>query len=98
MDRFSLTLGIVGPSAGGEWVQNEVHSLIDVNEAQGWDNQLDDELGLVLAYDWQWRSHALIGGGRLGVDVSPDCTNRDRRRYSRGGADNASEIRPGRCR
>jgi hypothetical protein len=38
-----LQLGIVGPSAKGEQVQNEVHRILDVAPFEGWDNQLRDE-------------------------------------------------------
>ena len=40
--RFTVTLGLAGPSAGGEWVQNNVHRLIGAPKARGWRNQLDD--------------------------------------------------------
>jgi len=41
---ISLRLGLVGPSAGGEFVQANWHQLIDGEEPLGWDSQLRDEL------------------------------------------------------
>ncbi|WP_374033068.1 lipid A deacylase LpxR family protein [Bdellovibrio bacteriovorus] len=40
---LELDIGIVGPPALGEQVQNGFHHIVDVPEAQGWDNQLDTE-------------------------------------------------------
>jgi len=40
---FEISLGIVGPAALGEPSQNLVHRLIGINEARGWDNQLNSE-------------------------------------------------------
>jgi hypothetical protein len=45
-DTLQVNLGIVGPSAGGEFVQNNWHKVIGVAEANGWENQLRDEPGL----------------------------------------------------
>lgn len=36
--------GVIGPSAGGETVQNKFHQLIGTPEAVGWGTQLPDEL------------------------------------------------------
>lgn len=52
---WRLQLGLVGPSAQGEKIQNSIHRIIDNNDARGWDNQLNDEPGLVLAYERTWR-------------------------------------------
>jgi lipid A 3-O-deacylase len=40
---FATTIGIVGEYSFAEEVQKGVHSLRDVTEPQGWDNQLDNE-------------------------------------------------------
>ncbi|MCF8093096.1 MAG: lipid A deacylase LpxR family protein [Desulfotignum sp.] len=57
LDTIEITLGVVGPSALGEQVQNTVHDLRDIAEAQGWDNQLDDEVALGFAWQRKWRTH-----------------------------------------
>ena len=51
LNTFELTIGIVGPSAYGEDIQNSVHEYADVSTAKGWDNQLRDEPGILLS--WQ---------------------------------------------
>ena len=45
-DTLQVNLGVVGPSAGGEFVQNNWHRVIGVAEANGWQNQLRDEPGI----------------------------------------------------
>ncbi len=48
-DRFNLlllTIGIVGPSSLAEDAQRTVHEIVGAADPQGWDNQLEDELGL----------------------------------------------------
>lgn len=45
-DTLQVNLGIVGPSAGGEFVQNNWHKVIGVAAANGWPNQLRDEAGV----------------------------------------------------
>lgn len=57
LDTIEITLGVVGPSALGEQVQNTVHDLGGIAEAQGWDNQLDDEVALGFAWQRKWRTH-----------------------------------------
>src|SRR3546814_10706131 len=68
LDTVELQLGMVGPYAFGEEVQNAFHRLIDVAEAQGWDNQLDNEPGVMLIGERRWRSTPLAIGG-LSADV-----------------------------
>ena len=73
VDQFTLQLGVVGPSAGGEWVQNEVHKLIGADPANGWDNQLEDELGVVLSYDRRFRALWQTGDATFGADLTPSA-------------------------
>lgn len=54
-EAVNLDLGVVGPLAQGEFVQNTFHNIIDVPEADGWDNQLENEPGFVLSYERKWR-------------------------------------------
>lgn len=69
---IEITLGLVGPSAGGEWVQREFHSLINAVDPQGWDAQLEDEVAFVIDADRRWRSIAATDVGRLSFDLSPN--------------------------
>jgi len=48
--QFGLNLSLIGPSAFGEESQNGVHKMIGVDSANGWDNQLDDSLGIGISY------------------------------------------------
>jgi lipid A 3-O-deacylase len=43
MRTTTLTIGLVGPSAGAEQVQDSVHDWIGGNEFLGWNHQLRDE-------------------------------------------------------
>ena len=54
-DTLELQLGVVGPAALGEEVQNGIHRLTDSTIAQGWDYQLKNEPGIVLSYEHRWR-------------------------------------------
>ncbi|MHA1568721.1 MAG: lipid A deacylase LpxR family protein [Alphaproteobacteria bacterium] len=78
LDTVELDLGVVGPAAFGAEVQNNFHDLINSTRSQGWDNQLDNEPGVVLAVERRWRLpiHPLRGGrirtnNVLGMDVLP---------------------------
>lgn len=54
VDSLELIIGIVGPDSGAESVQREVHQYIGSDVAQGWDNQLDNEVTFDISYDRQW--------------------------------------------
>ena len=72
VDQIAVQIGVVGPSAGGEWAQNEFHKLIGVDSAKGWDNQLQDELGIVVNYDKKLRRVAYLGSTDFGADITPN--------------------------
>ena len=75
-DRLRTTqvqFGIVGPSALGEQVQNEVHHILGDEPFQGWDNQLRDEPVIRLVHErmrrfspdngtWGWDAITHYGG------------------------------------
>lgn len=71
LDTWELDLGIVGPSARGKEVQNGFHSIIGVDEANGWDNQLHDEFGYALIYERKWRNLWEHRRSGFGVDITP---------------------------
>ncbi|MCI4661954.1 MAG: lipid A deacylase LpxR family protein [Neomegalonema sp.] len=50
-DTLAFQLGMVGPSAQGEWVQNNFHEVIDSYEVLGWDTQLRDEPGFNVIFE-----------------------------------------------
>ncbi len=72
VDQFTIQLGVVGPSAGGEWLQNEFHSLIGAQTANGWDNQIEDTLGLTFGYDRRMRALFRTSDDGWGVDLTPN--------------------------
>lgn len=55
LNSISLKVGAIGPAAHGEQIQNGIHTLINVGLAYGWDNQLNNELGVNLGYDYKYR-------------------------------------------
>lgn len=59
LDTVELQAGVVGPSAFAKQVQNGFHELIDVAESQGWNNQLDNEPGIMLIGERRWRARPL---------------------------------------
>jgi len=52
---LELQLGVVGPSALGEQVQNNLHDFLNIDRAYGWDYQLKDEPAFNLGYTRLWR-------------------------------------------
>jgi len=71
IDTWSLTVGTVGPDAKGEEIQNSIHEWSDNQRANGWDNQLDNQLGGTLIVERKWRKLAQMDVLRLGVDFMP---------------------------
>ncbi len=72
LDSIELNLGIVGPHAYGQEVQDWVHDIRVIDRFDGWDNQLKDEPGLLLMYERKWR-HDPLGAypDNLEFDVVP---------------------------
>ncbi len=72
LNSLTINLGIVGPWALAEEVQNSYHDLIGIAEAQGWQDQLRNEPGLQILLErvrrgwWEGRL------GPLALDFSPD--------------------------
>jgi hypothetical protein len=55
-----IEVGVVGPAALAEELQDVVHEWTDSTPPQGWDNQLQNELGINIihlrAHNWRWDS------------------------------------------
>ena len=64
-----LTLGIVGPASLGEEAQRAVHRITSSDDPNGWDNQLENELGLNATFLQKWR-YILDFDERLQSEVS----------------------------
>lgn len=72
LDHLELLVGVVGPSAFGETVQNDWHQYIGIAEAEGWDHQIHDEPGAMLSYERKWRFLAPMDNG-FGADFIPEA-------------------------
>lgn len=57
MDTVEVQLGIVGPASYAEETQKLVHELRDLDQPNGWDNQLENQPGLVIAFERKWLFH-----------------------------------------
>jgi hypothetical protein len=69
-DALELDLGVIGPAALGEQVQNGFHHLIGDTPNRGWHEQLPDQPVVELMARRIWRVR-LGTVGPLGVDVLP---------------------------
>ena len=69
MHTLELCAGIVGPHSYAEEVQSSVHSLLNTNEPEGWDNQLEDEPVLCLVYDYKTKLVATGVNSGFGGDL-----------------------------
>ena len=65
LDSFLMQVGIVGKYSGGEFTQRTVHAAIGSAKAEGWNNQLNNELGMNLIYQHKWR---FVPNTFLGMD------------------------------
>lgn len=73
LDTLQLDLGLIGPAAGGEFVQNNFHRLIGVPTANGWANQLHNEPTIGLTFERRWRTNrgVVFEDPKLEYDVVP---------------------------
>jgi hypothetical protein len=68
-----IQLGVVGPSALGEFVQNNYHDIFNIRNTSGWDSQLKDEPAATALYEQKWRiPFGSIGG--LEFEAIPSAT------------------------
>lgn len=70
---LGVSLGIVGPAAGGEWIQNNFHSLIGQKGTHGWAYQLPTEpaIDFNAARIWRLPMGSLAG---LETDALPQIS------------------------
>jgi lipid A 3-O-deacylase len=71
LDQLALTLGVVGPASGAEQTQKLFHDIVDSQKPHGWDTQLHNEPGLVLAYQRSWRQVAAASLAGIELDLTP---------------------------
>jgi lipid A 3-O-deacylase len=70
---LALGLGVIGPDAQGEQVQNGFHTLIGQGSIGGWRTQLGNQPVIQLTADRTWRV-PLGGIGGMETDVLPSVT------------------------
>lgn len=70
---LELQAGLIGPAAGGKFVQNGFHSVIGVEASNGWDFQLRNEAVFALVLDRKWRV-TLAGDDTLGLELLPSAS------------------------
>jgi hypothetical protein len=68
---LQVSVGVVGPAAGGEELQRWLHRVIGSPDPQGWPNQLNNELALMLVVEQKWRHVRPAGFLGLDWDYSP---------------------------
>jgi lipid A 3-O-deacylase len=56
LDSIEFDIGLVGPASLAQESQDFIHDLRDFDKFQGWDNQLDNELGLGMLYERKQRA------------------------------------------
>ncbi|WP_270935330.1 lipid A deacylase LpxR family protein [Falsiroseomonas oryzae] len=71
LGSLELQLGIVGPGALGEQVQNGTHDLLNIERALGWAYQIKDEPGVNLVATRQWRFNRPTGWDGISVGLVP---------------------------
>ncbi len=68
---LELSLGVVGPAAGGEAMQKWVHQVIDSPDPLGWANQIGNEVAVMLVFEQKWRNLHRLPVLGLAADFSP---------------------------
>jgi hypothetical protein len=71
LDQAELDLGVIGPSAEGEPVQNLWHRAFGLPETRGWRHQVGGAPGAMAAWETRWRLEAGDLGGDVRWDLLP---------------------------
>jgi lipid A 3-O-deacylase len=66
-----LDIGVVGTWSYAEQTQRLIHDLRGFEHPNGWDNQLNDEVGFTLAYERTWRFPKYERRSGFGWEVLP---------------------------
>lgn len=75
-NSLELQIGVVGPAAQGEEVQNNWHEFINIDTARGWDFQLGNEPGVNVVGSRLWRFNRPLDADRprgLAVGIVPNA-------------------------
>ncbi len=71
LENMAVTVGVVGPAAMAKPTQRFIHKITDSPQFRGWDEQLNNEPGLILSYERKWRSLIEFSPFGMGADVTP---------------------------
>lgn len=71
LDFMSASIGIVGPAAMAEETQTFVHRVINAPIPQGWDTQIENEPGIIISYQRNWRGLATKTWIKNDLDFTP---------------------------
>jgi hypothetical protein len=74
LGSLELQVGVVGPSALGEQVQNTTHDLFNIARAEGWATQIKDEPGVNLVATRQWRINRPTQWDGISVGLVPSLS------------------------
>ncbi len=66
-----LDIGVIGSWSYAKQTQRLIHDLRGFDEPNGWDNQLNDEVGFTLAYERKWRFPKNDRRSGFGWEVMP---------------------------
>jgi len=69
LDTMEIHAGLVGPWSLAEGSQDLVHELRGIDAAQGWDNQIENEPGLVFIYEHKDRVITPLSLSGFGFDA-----------------------------
>lgn len=68
---LEIDLGVIGPEAQGESVQNSFHKMIDVPTTKGWEHQLQTEPTLQLSYQQRLKLFGIENEDMKVFDILP---------------------------
>jgi len=71
VDELEASLGMVGPAALGEETQRFVHKIVNSPTPMGWDNQLENEPGIILSWQRRWPERYTFDMAGLSVGAEP---------------------------
>ncbi len=70
-ENVQLTVGVVGPLSMAEQTQKFVHNVTSSPDPKGWDNQIQNELGVNISYERKWRGLYEFSPFGTGADITP---------------------------
>lgn len=70
-NALTLEVGVVGPASYAEETQRLIHEARGIGMPKGWDNQLNNELGVMLTYERTWRWPYMEDRAGFGYELLP---------------------------